>query len=356
MKNFKKQIEKKKTEIQKIFELKKPIFLFGYNEITIYFFQKKISENCIVEKKFINKLSGSCILNGLSFKNIEKIPPNSIIINCIAGIKVSEVNLKLSKLGHQIYSWIELKNSLDLRDFNYWYLVNFDKFFFKNKFKFIDTFKKLSDFRSKKEYLKILSYKVSGNEKSLMFETKNSNNQYFPDFIKTDKNSTIIDVGAYNGDTISNFLSKRRDFKNIFAFEPDKFNFEKLKQNFGNNNKIFTYNYALGSVNKLVNFRSSSNTSKIDKNGNNKIRVKSLDSLNLKPNFIKVDIEGGEKDFILGSKNTLKKYKPQLAICVYHKSEDFFFLVDIILRINNKYRLYFRHHSLGFTESVMYFI
>ena len=47
---------------------------------------------------------------------------------------------------------------------------------------------------------------------------------------------------------------------------------------------------------------------------------------------------------------------PKLAICVYHKSNDFYNLVDLILSINNQYKLYFRHHSFGFTESVMYFI
>ena len=98
------------------------------------------------------------------------------------------------------------------------------------------------------------------------------------------------------------------------------------------------------------------NASRPDKKGNDKIIVNTLDSLSLIPDFIKVDIEGGEKDFILGSKETIHKYKPQLAICVYHKSDDFFYLVDLILGINNRYKIYFRHHSFGFTESVMYFI
>lgn len=106
----------------------------------------------------------------------------------------------------------------------------------------------------------------------------------------------------------------------------------------------------------LVNFHSSKDTSRIDKKGSDKIVVKTLDSLNLSPTFIKIDIEGGEKDFILGAYKTIAKHKPNLAICVYHKPEDFFEIVDKILYINKSYKLYFRHHSLGFTESVMYFM
>ena len=36
-------------------------------------------------------------------------------------------------------------------------------------------------------------------------------------------------------------------------------------------------------------------------------------------NFIKADIEGAERLMLLGAKETLKEYGPNLAICYYHK-------------------------------------
>ncbi len=356
MKNFSRKIDTRNMEIKKIFDNHKPIVLFGYNEIARYFLEKEISKICAVDEKLKDNLKNQNIDKKIKFKTIEKISRASIIINCVTGIKVWQVNLKLKNLGFHAFSWIEVKNAFDFRDFDYWYLVNFDKFFFKHFLKFESTFKKLSDWRSKKEFLKILSYKVSGSEKTLKFKAENLTNQYFPNFIKIDKNSTMIDVGAYDGDTIKSFLSKKKQFKKIIAFEPDKENFQKLEKNIKNNKKITAYNFGLGSSRKMVCFNSSKDTSKITQDGDLMIEVNSLDSLGFTPNFIKVDIEGGEKDFIIGSKETIKKFKPQLAICVYHRSDDFFSIVDLILNINSKYKIYFRHHSFGFTESVMYFI
>ena len=356
MKNFKIRILNKTIEIKNHFKMNKPIFLFGYNEISIYFLKKNISTICVVDKKFFKTFKNLNLKKDFEFRSLEKVQPGSTFINCTTGVDAWKVKAKLNALGHEVFSWIQTKNALNLRDFDYWYLVNFDKFFFKNIYKFKKTFKMLSDFQSKREFLKILSYKVTGNEQLLRFNCNNIRNQYFPNFIFFNKNSLLIDVGAYDGDTIKNFLTLDREYGRIIAFEPDKTNFKKLQKNFFNNQKISLFNKALSSNNKIMNFHSSNDTSKIDEKGNDKIIVNTLDSLSLIPDFIKVDIEGGEKDFILGSKETIAKYKPQLAICVYHKSDDFFYLVDLILGINNRYKIYFRHHSFGFTESVMYFI
>ena len=44
------------------------------------------------------------------------------------------------------------------------------------------------------------------------------------------------------------------------------------------------------------------------------IKIKKLDNFFLKPNFIKIDIEGHEYECILGSIKTIKKSKPILLI------------------------------------------
>jgi hypothetical protein len=78
--------------------------------------------------------------------------------------------------------------------------------------------------------------------------------------------------------------------------------------------------------------------------------------INQKVDFIKLDIEGAEQDALCGAKETIKKYTPILAICIYHKAQDWYKIPQIVLDINPNYKLYLRHYMEGIYETVMYFI
>jgi len=70
--------------------------------------------------------------------------------------------------------------------------------------------------------------------------------------------------------------------------------------------------------------------------------------------FIKMDVEGSEMDAIEGSSETVRKYKPRLAISAYHKHEDLWTIPMKIKSLNPGYELYFGHHSPVSYESVIY--
>lgn len=72
--------------------------------------------------------------------------------------------------------------------------------------------------------------------------------------------------------------------------------------------------------------------------------------------FLKMDIEGAEKEALLGARKTIKRCRPKLAISVYHKPEDIWELPELILDIYPDYELYIRHYSLRDAETVLYAI
>jgi len=70
--------------------------------------------------------------------------------------------------------------------------------------------------------------------------------------------------------------------------------------------------------------------------------------------FIKADIEGFEMKMLKGAEKIIKRDKPKLAICVYHKVNDIFDFVEYLGRIVPEYKFRLRHHSYNSTETVLY--
>lgn len=73
-----------------------------------------------------------------------------------------------------------------------------------------------------------------------------------------------------------------------------------------------------------------------------------------KVTFIKMDVEGSELESLKGAKNTILRDKPKLAICIYHKPEDMVTIPLYIKELVPEYKLYVRHHSNSWAETVLY--
>jgi FkbM family methyltransferase len=70
--------------------------------------------------------------------------------------------------------------------------------------------------------------------------------------------------------------------------------------------------------------------------------------------FIKMDIEGAERDALSGAEGIIREFGPTLAISTYHRPEDFWSLPLLIKKIKPDYKLAFGHHSPMRWESVIY--
>ena len=73
-----------------------------------------------------------------------------------------------------------------------------------------------------------------------------------------------------------------------------------------------------------------------------------------KVDFIKMDIEGAELTALRGAAETIRRFRPKLAICVYHKPEDLVEIPRFITSLNAGYAFYLKHHSPVLNETVLY--
>lgn len=80
-----------------------------------------------------------------------------------------------------------------------------------------------------------------------------------------------------------------------------------------------------------------------------------VESNNLKKiDFIKMDIEGAEYEALIGAEKTIRKYKPKLAISLYHSLNDFAKIPKWIDDLNLGYNLYMDHYTIHTDETVLY--
>jgi hypothetical protein len=82
------------------------------------------------------------------------------------------------------------------------------------------------------------------------------------------------------------------------------------------------------------------------------IRQKNLPKID----FIKLDIEGAEYECLQGAKEVIKKFKPRIAVCIYHKDEDFINIPSYLKELVPEYKLYLNHHMCDKCETVLYAI
>ena len=69
-----------------------------------------------------------------------------------------------------------------------------------------------------------------------------------------------------------------------------------------------------------------------------------------------MDLEGWELKALQGSERHIANDQPILAISVYHSIDDFWRIPQYIMSVNNKYKIYLRHYTEGWSETVMYFL
>lgn len=178
------------------------------------------------------------------------------------------------------------------------------------------------------------------------------------------ENEVFLDAGSFDGESTKEFIRWcGGKYKKIYAFEPLEEGYLLSENNLREYENIELIKCALSDENGETTFVSSVEGlmgARIGDKGERTISVpvRTIDSIlgGEEATFIKMDIEGAELAALKGAIDTLRKYKPKLAISLYHKNED---LIDIPLWLHKNvpgYRYYLRHYSNKRWDFVLYCI
>lgn len=189
----------------------------------------------------------------------------------------------------------------------------------------------------------------------------------YKDICKAEKGDFVIDGGACYGDSALYFADLVGKNGKVFSFEFIQSNIEifnkNMELNIEHKKRIELIERPLGKNSTDILFGAesgpgSSLSMNFSENSKKYITV-SIDDMVIEKNikkidFIKMDIEGSEIDAINGATETIKKFKPKLAIAVYHKDDDFITIPALIKKINPNYKFYIGHYTAMNWETVLY--
>jgi FkbM family methyltransferase len=167
----------------------------------------------------------------------------------------------------------------------------------------------------------------------------------------------VFDVGAYFG--FFSYYAIQKGAKEVYAFEPNPYVFEILKKHAEMwNDKIKPYQLALsdkngeadlfiseelGTISTMLENREKSILKFHKYNKKVKVKTMTLDSFCKEYNvervdFIRIDAEGSEREIIKGAKETIKRFKPKMAIAAYHLPDDKKVIPELVLSIRDDYK------------------
>lgn len=177
---------------------------------------------------------------------------------------------------------------------------------------------------------------------------------------------TIIDGGAFDGDTVEQFIKYvgGNDIGlEIHCYEADRNNCDKLTSKLEKYepHKIYVHRAALWSeANIPVRFEGEALSGRVDvddkkmENGV-EIRTEKIDDYEYRNvGFIKLDIEGAEREALKGAEKIIRRYRPVLAICAYHLQDDLLVLAEYIQSLQCGYRLILRHYMCSSGDTILY--
>jgi len=328
-----------------------PKYIFGRNE-----YAKSIAAQVEVDG-FIDDFTSDYFYIDKPILKTEDVPKDALVVSVVVGRPfTAKKRLEEAKLKQLDYFSFYRYAGLPIQQVTCW--GDFKVDFASNKIQYKWVFDLLSDQESQKTFNAIINFRLSNNLSFMEGFVERQDSQYFEGFLELQGNGEVfVDVGGFDGSSSLGFIKNCPYYKEIHFFEPEKNNMSIAVEKLKSYHSINYYEIALSDNKGFVRFSINGSSSRFDNNGSIHIYTDKLDDTVSAPvSYIKMDIEGAEKNALMGAQNIIKTFHPRLAVCVYHLGDDFWRIPELLLSIREDYNIYLRHYTEGIAETVMYFV
>lgn len=215
-----------------------------------------------------------------------------------------------------------------------------------------ETYGLMEDEVSQETFEKITRFRLLDD--SLEIPTMEQEKQYFEyGFYDRRTDEVFVDCGAYNGISLRMFLKENENkFDGYYGMEPDLANCQKLEEYIaglpeGIQEKIYITTKAAWKDSGGIAFYALHGPGSFAADiGNSRVETIAIDEMleGKRASYIKMNIEGSEKEALQGAEQTIRKYKPRLAIAGYHRTDDFWRIPLKMKDYREDYKIYLRSY------------
>jgi FkbM family methyltransferase len=187
--------------------------------------------------------------------------------------------------------------------------------------------------------------------------------------VGAEKDDVVLDIGGCWGDTALYFAEKIGSKGRVFSFEFIPNNVRIFEINTQLNKELqarikLIQNPVSNASGKQIFYKDNGPGSFISDNPIEGMEYKIVSSISIddyvhenslaKVDFIKMDIEGSEPFALEGAVRTIRKFRPKLAIAIYHSMSDFVNIQEWIKNLELEYDFYLGHYTIHDEETILF--
>lgn len=191
---------------------------------------------------------------------------------------------------------------------------------------------------------------------------------YFPDDLFTYRHGDeiVLDGGAYDGDTLRAFMAAGGAFGRWIAFEPHPVIGARFVEKAHDllpyiAETVECWQAALSNEHGETWFTDDATTGAAAVDANDVRAVHRVATIRIddfaptiSPTFVKLDIEGAELDALAGMADTIRRCRPVVAVCVYHRPTDLWRIPLALRDLMPDAKFYLRSHDGEGWDTVCY--
>lgn len=334
-------------------DTKRKRYVFGVNE-----FSEMIAGQVNIDG-FIDEYTDATSHMGKPVVRLSEVPRESLVVSCVTQARPLSALRKLDEAGIIDYGdYFSMADLSEGRLSQVKAVTDTRNDYRAHAAQYQWVRDRLCDETSREVFDRILNFRLTGNLAHMFPFSYAADRQYFEPFAPLSNGEVFVDGGAYDGFTSREFANRCPNYSSIHVFEPSADTLAVARNKLSDLKRVHYHPLGLFDRSCQLRFDSTAGSAcRIVEDGDRTIEVGRLDDVvDERVSFIKLDLEGAELPALRGSEEHIRNDHPKLAVAVYHQGADLWEIPAYVLSLRPDYRLYLRHYTEGWTETVMFFV